>query len=158
MKWGRGRGRCVSNCGLSCAKAVTRERLVQLGFSSDEVSDAIAALGQEVPLVFEDMLRCLAERQPTVTAIPPGCLGVGLRRVVLDGMSLGLRYGQGRVFDARGIELAVNWFQLRGHVVSVVLPSERALSLSYGVSLKSPSRHCSSILHIFVPRVFSLIF
>ncbi|XP_067950844.1 probable ribonuclease ZC3H12B [Watersipora subatra] len=79
-----------------------------------------------------------------------------LRVIVIDGSNVAMNHGNGQVFSSRGIQIAVGWFQERGHKsVTVFVPSHRKevnkgnrdvdilLSLEAEGNLKfTPSRDC----------------
>lgn len=48
-----------------------------------------------------------------------------LRHVVVDGSNVAMSHGKNQVFSCRGIAIVVDWFQKKGHAVTVFVPNWR---------------------------------
>jgi ribonuclease ZC3H12 len=120
-----------------------REQYIQyflsLNFNRDRIEAVIDSMGAWAET--DDILKRLnslhitaprpvmtlnVSRNYTTNGEPVLNSNAALRPIVIDGSNIAMRHGNGRVFSCRGIQIAVDWFHLRGHKeITVFVPQWR---------------------------------
>ncbi|XP_064489403.1 probable ribonuclease ZC3H12B isoform X2 [Ornithodoros turicata] len=109
------------------------EFAVKLGYTEAQVQMALRRLGPQPTQneLLAELIKLGARDPPEddlaqVVAKSRPARDDELRPIVIDGSNVAMSHGNKEVFSCRGIQLAVEWFQARGHKdISVFVPSWR---------------------------------
>eukprot|EP00111_Clytia_hemisphaerica_P024699 TCONS_00072784-protein len=116
----------------------------KLGYSESQVKSAIKKLGPDIvdqndllhELIkasnsirdnkfLEDNSGSLKKLYDTASNLSTNSDNGFLRHIVIDGSNVAMSHGNNQVFSCRGIAIIVNYFQKRGHGVTVFVPAWR---------------------------------